>query len=571
MPPAITSPPLPNPTSPSQHAALILGAALDNCEASMTDIDPSERSGLRRHRPGFLAVVAVVLLLARYGSRVVSTTRGHLAYTIDDSHIHLRLAQQIVRGTYGINPHVAASPSSSMLWPFLLAAFARWSFVAWVPLILNSVCAIATTWVAYLALARAWTRSARPELWAALGALGVLIGSDSLAIVFTGMEHSLQILLTVVIAFGLIRIDADRPSTRSLWWLWAALVVLPWVRYEGLVVDAVFVAALILLGYWRPALAAGVAAVAGLVAFGVFLTALGLEPIPDSVLVKAQRPRGQSYAGFAWSNLRQGFTASGVARIPALMAVVAVLTLVVAALLARSGCWRRGTLLLVPSAVIVITVQLLAGTSIGRYVAYAVALVLVAVAAAAPVIVERRSPWLRIPVSVGVALLLLVTSYEYHQSLVAAGRNAQSIFDQQYQMHRFVVDDLRAPVAVNDLGQVSYDDPYYVLDLAGLGDDDVRKAARAGEPAWMDHVMAKHGVEVAMIYRDWFAGQIPSSWILAGRLHSERRGAPAEQTVDIFTRSPNWARRVRTALREFRPTHPRATEVEIVRDGGTVR
>lgn len=42
-------------------------------------------------------------------------------YTLDDPYIHLSLAENLLRGHYGVNLDEVASPSSSILYPFLLA------------------------------------------------------------------------------------------------------------------------------------------------------------------------------------------------------------------------------------------------------------------------------------------------------------------------------------------------------------------------------------------------------------------------------------------------------------------
>jgi hypothetical protein len=37
-------------------------------------------------------------------------TRGHFSYSLDDPYIHLALAQQIIRGHYGLNPGEVSAP-----------------------------------------------------------------------------------------------------------------------------------------------------------------------------------------------------------------------------------------------------------------------------------------------------------------------------------------------------------------------------------------------------------------------------------------------------------------------------
>ncbi len=48
---------------------------------------------------------------------------------------------------------------------------------------------------------------------------------------------------------------------------------------------------------------------------------------------------------------------------------------------------------------------------------------------------------------------------------------ARGIYHQQFQMHRFATDFYKQPVAVNDLGWVSYKNDAFVLDLQGLGSE----------------------------------------------------------------------------------------------------
>src|SRR5689334_1757083 len=72
---------------------------------------------------GSVLVVSLVLLCG-----ILLRNGGHFAYTLDAPYTQMALAEQITHGTYGLNPGEPASPSSSILWPFLLA------FLSWLPL-----------------------------------------------------------------------------------------------------------------------------------------------------------------------------------------------------------------------------------------------------------------------------------------------------------------------------------------------------------------------------------------------------------------------------------------------------
>lgn len=80
----------------------------------------------------FVLPVSVLLL------SVLAINGGTLIYTLDDPYIHIDLARQIFAGHYGINPGEFSAPSSSVLWPFILAPFTPLGPVQlWLPLVLN--------------------------------------------------------------------------------------------------------------------------------------------------------------------------------------------------------------------------------------------------------------------------------------------------------------------------------------------------------------------------------------------------------------------------------------------------
>ena len=68
---------------------------------------------------GFLLIIVLLEFLD-----IMRLNNGLLVYTLDDPYIHLSLAQQILKGHYGINAGEFSAPSSTILWPFILAPFA---------------------------------------------------------------------------------------------------------------------------------------------------------------------------------------------------------------------------------------------------------------------------------------------------------------------------------------------------------------------------------------------------------------------------------------------------------------
>jgi hypothetical protein len=138
-------------------------------------------------------------------------------YTLDDPYIHLALAKGISSFHYGINPAEYSAPSSSILWPFLMAPFARLQGFWLAPLVINSACLIGTLLVLQRLLVSRF-KVLQFSSWALASFLAFCLNIYGL--VFTGMEHSLQVLLVAVIASAL----AQR---RLSFWLWVSLCIAP--------------------------------------------------------------------------------------------------------------------------------------------------------------------------------------------------------------------------------------------------------------------------------------------------------------------------------------------------------
>src|ERR1700710_3008863 len=67
-----------------------------------------------------LSGISLVLIVELAATLIV--TQGQMAYVIEAPYVHLTLAQQILHGHYGLIPGESAAPSSTILYPFLLAA-----------------------------------------------------------------------------------------------------------------------------------------------------------------------------------------------------------------------------------------------------------------------------------------------------------------------------------------------------------------------------------------------------------------------------------------------------------------
>lgn len=510
---------------------------------------------LPHHSPWRLGPLALALgvfaaLVGALLAAVLART-GTFVYTLDDPYIHLTLAREIAGGHYGLNPGEAAAPSSSVLWPFLLAPLARTGAAEALPLVLNVVfCACALVSLDGLlrrCLGEATAGLRLLLLGLAIPFLGLLVS------VFNGMEHGLQIWLTVAGLAGLAEHASGRPVPR---WAYAALVLGPFVRYENLALTIPALAYLFWTGERRGALVALALLTIGLGAFSAFLLSRGLGALPSSVLVKQAATSRGLLPGVA-TRLKDTVTNQR-----------GVLLLAGAIALGGSALSRRRAERgLAAVGVATVALHVLAGAYVYRYVVYASAtVVLILLVLHGPALAAR---WRARPTATGLlaaaSVLLLMAPYVYLIATIPAA--SHNIAEQQVQMARFVRDEWRQPVAVNDLGLVSWHSPAYVVDLIGLGSYDVVRAHLA-DPTdrWIAPLVRAHETDLAMIYPDWFS-YVPPEWARVGTLHiSTANVTLGGDAVDFYATRPEAVAAITAALRRFRPTLPPGVALDLAAD-----
>ncbi len=174
---------------------------------------------------------------------------------------------------------------------------------------------------------------------------------------------------------------------------------------------------------------------------------------------------------------------------------------------------------------------------------------------------HRRSPTV---VLLALAAVTLPWQADTVQILLKTPQACHNIYQQQYQMHRFVTEYYRAPIAVNDLGWVSFRNPHYVLDLWGIGDEGSRRARLAQDPSWPARQVEQHDVGAALVYDRWFRERLPEDWIPVAylRLVGERI-TPGDEVVTFYATGPESFQGVLKSVRRLRATLPPDTHMRL--------
>jgi len=497
-----------------------------------------------------IALAPLLILLVLVGLK----TDWQFVYTLDDPYIHLALAKGISGFHYGIISSEFSAPSSSILWPFLMAPFARLQGFWLAPLVINSACLIGTLLVLQrLLVLRFSVRQFSSWVLAAFLAFCLNI----YGLVFTGMEHSLQVLLVAIIASAL----AQR---RLSIWFWASLFALPLIRYEGLAISAPVLCYVAFQGRAAraKALLTGLFLVIGLVSFSAFLAGLGLGYLPSSVFAKQSATTAGSVFGL--------FKAIAVGILGNIYSLPS-FTVYSIALLSGFAAWSKSRARVLALLAVPAILHLCLGRS-GWFGRYEVSILLYILIISADLLAEgdgfQSEPLAASPVgrTAGVGrvvktstlfpllLILVVGTSPLRQSTLLTPAAARNIQDQQVQMALIASKYLDKPVAVNDLGAVALSSKRYVLDLWGLGSYEalsLRRDPNSDPRLWIPRLMKEKNVEHAIVYDSWFP-VTPDDWLKVAELRLPgKRVTPASDVVAFYATSPGSAKIISHSISRY--------------------
>jgi hypothetical protein len=512
---------------------------------------------------------AGVILLGLFLS-ILKLNNGAFIYTMDDPYVALALSDQIRHGNYGIDAGLHCAPASSILFPFLLAPASGTPLHPYLPLILNCLALFATMAIMWRLFKH--LRLAEDTFGIVAQAIALLLLAiclNLIGVVFSGLEHSLHIAATAACIYGLaLFLDEDKMPV----WLPAVIVINPLLRYEGLALSLGAILVLAVRGRWRTAAATFALMVLFIGGFSVFLVWLGLPPLPSSILSKSDV--AANGIGGAGIGLFQsiGLNVLRMALIPAgamMLAIgVAVAVRFLLELPARPWRWTaQGLMALL--LVCLIGAHAAAGRFgwLDRYEDYALlGTALIGICLMRKTIRNVLSnKKRRLLLFCGAAVALSVFCWPYFKSTWLVPFYSNNIYEQQFQMHRFVNDFYRAPVAVNDLGLVSYHNPNFVLDLGGLASEEAR-LLRSGDADADDYraFVARNGVHLVIIYDEWFEDEIPASWVKVASMDLSRERVSSDQKeVQFYATDAPTVSKVRPELQSFSKSLPQGVRLTI--------
>lgn len=495
--------------------------------------------------PFLLANLLLIVLAALMYVIILSFNQGVFIFSLDDPYIHLALAENLWHGHYGVNLQEFSAPSSSILWPFIIAPFTVISQGDSLLLLLNVVFSLLALgqFKQLIELAEKQRRLRIKFGWQLMLYGAFILFANLLGLTFLGMEHSLQLWLSMLLLVALLK-QAHGEQPQRFFYL--CIVLLPLIRFETAVLSAAALLFIFARRYYWQSMFTGMVLLACVACFSLFLLSLGLGYLPDSVLAKSDVAANGFYRLIA--NFKQNLQASSPPVMKGLLLLI----------IASYFIWQAKTLaepaLRLLSAVLALAIVLhLLGGRIGWFWRYELYIWAVSLSFLLYLQLLHANKMRLVFLAA-----LMFFSLEHIAAYSLTPFASSNIYLQQYQMHRFISEVYQKPVAVNDLGWTSYHNPNYVLDLWGLGSSEARAMRKAGDKsAWLEQLVAHKQIELVMIYHNpvWFEN-VPASWIKLGELDSDRFRIVSLYPVSFFTPCSACVGDLQKDLAEFAKTLP---------------
>ena len=484
---------------------------------------------------------------------------GVFTYPLDDTYIHLSMAEQILRGEYGINPGEFAAADSSIIYPFLLLPFAGTALHQYMPLFWNS---FALVWslilIEKIFRESGFYRVRNTRLMAIIAMVVAPVSLNIIGIALLGMEQMLHILMVLFALLGLIRWQANQ---RLNFYLVVAILLAPMIRYEATGIALLLAFMVAWDGRRLAGVALGLLAVLPVAGFSIFLYLADGNFLPNSVLRKLNVAREVDHLPF----LINFSTPSSTFIAWLFLGVAGVISWVLlSGRVQENGLSKRVGLI----AIAALVGHVLFGR-IGwgnRYEAYIIIFGVLAFWVVFIPILQQQTAMSKLARGIALAILVLPITHFLLQTVERGPFSMNSIYAQQAQMGHFARDYVMAPVLVNDIGLPSFQNEHNVVDIWGLASTRALKAWAYEAPrGWVNELANDTGADLAMVYENWVRPAAAPGWTTLGYLTLKGPSyAVAGRQVTFFATNPQSVERLQKLMREFAPILPDAVVLEVL-------
>ena len=506
---------------------------------------------------GSLILLTIVAILEYITLR---KTNGTFCYPLDDTFIHMAVAKNVaLNGNWGISPHEWVSTSSSPFFTALLSLMYRLLHVSvYYPFVLGIAGAILAMVAMQQELNKRTPLSTSHKTLVLV--IAMFIGAmPSLA--GLGMEHTFQIAFTLFFVHNSADILPGQNNTRKILItaVWGALMVS--TRYENAFVVAAVCGLLFLNRKFIPSVMIGIISALPIVLFGLYAVSKGGLFIPNSIQIKV-RTNYVSLLNGGLAILELAASLSGLI----VLSVVCILKKYM-----QKQYDRRAWILTV------FVISSLIHAVFGgfgwfyRYEAYLIVLgsfhllILFYIWMESGARHNNPHSLLLVTIALLCTVNLPLRSVNSIRNFV---RSTYNIYEQQYQMALFLSKYYdHQTVAANDIGAISYIGNVNIVDLWGLGSNDVTKARKGNywNADFLQKFVLEKGAGIAVVYESWFPQKLVSKWQKVGTWDVSYSFMLGDTKVTFYAINPQEADKLRKNLQQYAQQLPKDIKTDYVK------
>ncbi len=246
---------------------------------------------LKNHRinefwPVLVASIFLLALVSISYFRVLEINSGHFGYVIDDVYIMMAMAKNLaLHGVYGVSPFETVSANSSIIYVFIFAILMKiFGVNEIIPLFLSLFLSI----ILFIFIFLFMKREGVNQIIIFFVLVFVTLLSPLVFLIFEGMEPIFQMIITLgLVYFGVNAITTEGDEIRENFWLFLCAILLPLVRYEGLILVLLVTGILLLKRKFKIGLLTLTFSVIPVIIFGTISVISGQFFIPNSIIMKS--------------------------------------------------------------------------------------------------------------------------------------------------------------------------------------------------------------------------------------------------------------------------------------------
>lgn len=512
-------------------------------------------------------VILWIIILILY-TLSVKMNQGNFSYVLDDAYIHMAMAKHFTQeGVWGITIYGFSSSTSSILWVLILSSsYYLFGVNDITPFILNIIFSTATLILVYFIFKKCQI----PSWYNAIALLLITIFTPLPSLVFIGMEHSLQIFLTIAFVYiSAITLYKNKNRKSELILLITLSILLVLTRYESLILIGIVSILFLARKQYINTISILIFSTIPLIIYGIISTSKGWFFIPNSLIAKSNLFNTKtSIISLKGLLLPLQAFLTNLERTALVILILAAVCLFLKSIYKKNNFWDLKNILLtifISLSFINFFVLIPKLSGIFFYLTFRYDSFIVAVGIFVLAITLReyipQKPSLyfdkkRIPryLAIIVLITIIIPSFGVRAyTMVDVPQATNNIYEQQYQMGLFLKEYYtNESVAINDIGAVNYLADIKCLDLWALGNLESLKYYKAKyTPDTLDSLTKEKNIKILIICETSFAKVIPNGWVKVGEWKIKNNKVCADDVVSIYATNPEEEQKLIQNLKNY--------------------